>query len=79
MQKAILDLLQIAIVVRMGYSLIRWAIGGTKRRKKSIAGKVMKLVSNRIHYRLDNALKKQKEVFYPSSEYGKVIPFKKTR
>lgn len=79
MQKVILDLIQIAIVVRMGYSLIKWAFGSTKRHKKSIVGKIMKLVSNRIHYHLDNALKKQKEAFYPSAEYGKVIPFRKTK
>ena len=79
MQKVILDLLQIAIVVKMGYTLIRWAIGGTKKGKKSIIRKIMKLVSNRIHYRLDNALQNQNEAFYPSSEYGKVMPFRKTK
>lgn len=78
MQKFIFDLLQIAIVVRMGYFILRWAVKSTKSYKKSIVGKVIKLVSNRIHYRLDNALKKQKKKLYPSVEHNNVVPFKKT-
>lgn len=84
MQKFLLDLLQLIVITKVGYSLLRFAIGSTKRRKKSIVGKVWRLFGNRIHYYLDNALKKQKKVLhanrYKEVEYPpNVIPLRKTR
>lgn len=84
MGKFLLDLLQISIAARVGYSFLKWAIRGTKRRKKGIASKIMKLITNKIHYKLDNALKKQKEVISSSKqkkiEYpSNVIPFRNTK
>lgn len=80
MMKAVFDIIQLAVVVKLGYTLIKWAIKGAKSRKKSIVSKIMKLISNKIHYKLDNALKKQKDLMYPSSsDNGKVIPFRQTK
>lgn len=79
MQKFLFDVFQIIIVAKIGYSILKWAIKGTKSRKKSIVSKIMKLVSNKIHYHLDNALKKQRKVLYPKNTSSKVIPIKKTQ
>lgn len=78
MQKMMLDMLQIAIVVKMGYSLIRWVFSGTKKRK-SIAGKVMNLATRKIHFYLDNALRNQKEKYSPIKKGGNVIPLKRSK
>lgn len=79
MTKVLMDMLQITIVVRMGYSLIKWVLGSTKKHKKSIVRKFTKLISNKVHYKLDNVLKKQKELQSPSFSGGKVIPLKRTK
>ena len=79
--KFLSNVLQIMIISKIGYSLIKWILRGKKRRKKSIVGKIMKLFTNKIHYRLNNALKKQREAHYPPtvSENNNVIPFRKTK
>lgn len=79
--KFLSDALQIMIILKIGYSLIKWTLRSKKRGKKSIVGKIMKFFTNKIHYRLDNALKKQKEDIYPPtvSENSNVIPFRKTK
>lgn len=81
MLKFLFDVLQLAIVIKLGYlGLRRLFFRKKKYRKKSIARKVYQLINNRIHYKLNAMLKKQKEALYPSkTSDGKVVPFKKTK
>ena len=78
MEKLLFDILQIIVVTKVTYSLIKWTFKKKKKRnKKSIAGKVVSLVSNKIHHKLENALRTQRDSQDPN--YGKVIPLTKTR
>jgi len=83
MGKFILNVLQLIIVVRVGYSLLKWMIF-TKKKSKSIASKIMKLATNKIHYRLDNALRNQSKTFKVKKQTdviatSNVVPFRKTK
>lgn len=84
MEKMIFDALQLLVVGRMIYSLIKWSFRSKKKKRKSIIKKIRSLVSNRIHYHLDNAIKKQKKVLHGDRAKeieppSNVIPFRKTR
>ena len=73
-----IDILQILVVLRLGYSLMKFVFY-KKQNKRSITYKAYKLVHNKINYKLDIALKKQKEALYPSrTSDGKVVPIRKT-
>lgn len=75
--KFLLDVLQIAVAIRVLYGLGKWLLHRKKRR--TALSKVWRLISRRIHYRLDTALKKQREALYPkTSPNGKVVPLRKT-
>lgn len=82
MLKFLLDVLQLAIALRLGYLAIKWLIfrKKKKRRRKSVVKKIGKLITNRLHYELDLMLKKQNEALHPSkTSDGKVVPFKKVQ
>lgn len=87
MIKFLLDVLQIVVLVKLGYSFIKWLLSSKKRHKRSIVNKVWRLlVTNKIHYRLDNALRNQKKEFettvnakHAEVTNAKVIPLRKTR
>lgn len=84
MMKFLLDVLQIVILIKLSYSVVKWVLGVRKSKRKSIASKIVKLLSNRIHYQLDNALKKQKQTLRPTHGFvkptnAKVIPLRKTK
>lgn len=74
MEKLIFDLIQLVILARVSYIVLRWTFS-PKIRRKSIVGKLWRLISRHIHYKLDNALKKQSL----QSANGKVIPLRKTK
>jgi hypothetical protein len=75
--KFLWDVLQIAIAIRILYGLGKWLL--RKKKRKSMSSKVWRLISNRIHYRLDTALKTQREALYPkTSPDGKIVPLRKT-
>jgi hypothetical protein len=77
MIKFLLDVLQIAIVLKLAWSTGKWLL--RKKKRKSMSSKVWRLISNRIHYRLDTAIKKQRDALYPkTSPDGKVVPLRKT-
>lgn len=80
MEKAIFNVLQLIVFIRVGYTMLRWVFS-PKVRRKSIVGKVLKLISRQIHYKLDNALKKQTKAFQVQREVanGKVIPLRNTK
>lgn len=79
MEKLLLNLLEIAVVIRIGYTLFRWAFKSPKR--NSIVGKLWRLASRSIHHKLDNAIKNQQRKYqlYKGVEAGKVVSFKNTR
>jgi len=82
MEKMIFDLLQIMLVLlvlRVSYYVLKWSFS-SKIRRKSIVGKLWRLIFRRIHYKLDNALRQQdKLIENKQMESGKVIPLKKTK
>jgi hypothetical protein len=75
--KFLWDVLQIAIAIRILYGLGKWLL--RKKKRKSMSSKVWRLISNRVHHRLDIAIKKQRDALYPkASRDGKVVPLRKT-
>lgn len=83
MEKMMFDALQLLVIGRIVYSLIKWSFR-SKKKKRSIIKKIGKLVSNRIHYHLDNAIKKQKKVLHADKNKevalpSNVIPFRKIK
>jgi len=80
MIKFLINILEIAIILRVLYKTVRWLWGGRKKRKyrKTILGKVILLISRRIHYSLDCMIKKQKESLANSKQdQKKVIDFRR--
>lgn len=63
MIKFIINVLEIAVILRVSYKTVRflfWRKKGNKH-KKSIIGKVWLLASRNIHHALDQKIKAQKE------------------
>ena len=84
MEKMVFDALQLLVIGRIVYSLVKWSFRSKKKKGKGITKKVRRLISNRIHYYLDNAIKKQKKVLHGDKAKeialpSNVIPFRKTR
>lgn len=86
MMKFLLDILQIAIALKIVWIVGKWLIRrkkkGTRGRRRSVISKLYALVGNKIHYRLDSMLKKQKEALRPQTDKtsgGKVVQFRKSR
>lgn len=80
MEKFLLNLFQLVVFIKV----CSWLAKGLfkKSRKRSIAKKVFRLITNRIHYYLDNAIRRQKRKLQPSQKNlvpSNVIPFPKSK
>ena len=83
MEKLLFDLFQLVILIKVSCWVVKGLFKKSKKRRKSIAGKVFRLISNRVHHQLDNALKRQKRKLQPSQKNvvypSNVIPFRQTK
>jgi len=66
MLKFLLEILEIVIVLKISYKLLKYFLfrkKSTKSKRKglSITGKIWVLISRRVHYKLNQMLKTQKE------------------
>lgn len=79
----LIDVLQIAIMIKLAIVGFKWLFFRKKKKYKrtSIAKKITMLVTNKIHYKLDTMLKEQRKAFKVDQESsdGKIIPIRKTQ
>jgi transcription initiation factor IIE alpha subunit len=82
MLKFLIDVLQIAIVLRLIYAGVKWILFRKNRKNhKSMLVKVWMLISRRIHHNLNSRLTQQTEAFQSEktakTSEGKVIPLRR--
>lgn len=68
--------IRIIILLKLMQLSFMWLCG--KRKRSTVFYKINRLIKNKIHYRLDRALERQKEAYMLASE-KKVLPFKEGR
>ena len=81
MMKFLFDVFQLAIVIKLGYTGLKWLTGNKKKKKygKSMLGKIWVIVSMRIHHYLNQKIRQQKEFIRAerAKKDSKVVPLKK--
>jgi hypothetical protein len=78
----LIDVLQIAIVLRLVYAGVKWILFRKRKKShKSMLVKLWMLISRRIHHNLNSRLTKQTEYFRlekgEKTSDSKVIPLRK--